>query len=200
MADYTVSVGNVQIVSLTDGQGDQNPVEMFPESTMEQWRSDYPGELDENGRLHPRYGACAIRSSGKLVVVDTGMDGALIRELREKGIYLEAVDCVVITHLHPDHVGWNLTNGRPTFPRARYIAHRADWDHWTQPSVLEGAPFIRESVMPLDELGVLDLVAGEHKLTEELTIVHTPGHTPGPRLDQHLLRGAARLRAGGRCS
>ena len=179
MADYKTSVGNVQIISLTDGQGNLSPLDMFPESTMEQWRAEFPGELDKDEHLNPRYGCCALRSGTKLIVVDTGMDGVLIKDLRQKGIYLEAVDFVVLTHMHPDHVGWNLTNGRPTFPQARYIAHQADWDHWTQPSVLEEAPFVRDQVMPLKELGILDLIDGEHKLTDELTIVHTPGHTPG---------------------
>ena len=95
---------------------------------------------------------------------------------------------VVFTHLHPDHVGWNLLEDggayRPTFPRARYVAHRADWDTFRKPEVrqaLEGVAgdFFAQTLEPLEALGVLDLADGERSLTEEVTTLHTPGHTPG---------------------
>ena len=84
-----------------------------------------------------------------------------------------------MTHLHPDHVGWNLTNGSPTFPNARYIATKTDWDYWTQPGVLKDAQHITNQVLPLEDLDVLDLIDGEYKITDELTTLPTPGHTPG---------------------
>ena len=182
MADYTASVGNVEMVSLTDGQGDRDPVETFPDSTGEQWRAEYPELLDSSGRIHPRYGSVAVRSNGKLIFVDTGLqvpDGTLLDEMRRKGVERDAVDIVVLTHLHGDHVGWNLTDGRPTFPNARYLVTRADWDYWTTPSVQEGAPHIREQVLPLQDLDILDLIEGDYEITGELTAISTPGHTPG---------------------
>ena len=182
MPDYKATVGNVELVSLTDGHGDVDPVETFPDSTMEQWRNEYPELLDSNGRIHPRYGSVAVRSGGRLIIVDTGAngpDGMLLDEMRQKGVDRESVDLVVMTHLHPDHVGWNLTDGRPTFPAARYLVPRADWEYWTQSSVLEDAPHVRDQVMPLEHLQVMDLIDGEHIITDELTAIPTPGHTPG---------------------
>lgn len=182
MPNYKATVGNVELVSLTDGHGDADPVETFPDSTIEQWRAEYPELLDTNGRIHPRYGSVAVRSGGRLIIVDTGLqdpDGMLLEEMRRKGVDRETVDIVVMTHIHPDHVGWNLSDGRPTFPRARYLVPRADWEYWTQPSVLEDAPHVRDQIMPLERLRVMDLIEGEYKFTDELTAIPTPGHSPG---------------------
>ncbi len=65
-----------------------------------------------------------MRSGGKLIIVDTGLqapDGILMEDMKAKGVNREEVDLVVFTHLHPDHVGWNLTDCKPTFPNARYL-------------------------------------------------------------------------------
>ena len=114
MPSYKQTVGNVEFISLTDGQG---------------------------------YGTVAVRSSGKLVIVDTGggpADGTLIDEMQRKAVDPGAVDIVVITHLHSDHVGWNLTDGRPTFPRARYLVSKADWEYWTRPEILAESEHVRD--------------------------------------------------------
>ena len=182
MADFRTTVGRVELISLTDGQGNRPPVETFPDSTIDQWRSDYPELLDGQEHIHPRYGCLAVRSSGRLIVVDTGLgppDGTLLSDMRRKGVDREEVEIVVTTHLHGDHVGWNTSDGRPTFPKARYLVPRADWEYWTGPSVLEASPHITDQVMPLEALWIMDLIEGEHRVTDELTTLPTPGHTPG---------------------
>ena len=182
MPDYTATVGNVTLVSLSDGHGGGVPTDIFPDSSMDVRRSEYAELLDESGHIRFRYGSIAVRSGGKLIVVDTGLQapgGTLLRQMDQKGVDREAVDLVVLTHLHPDHVGWNMSQGQPTFPRARYLVPRADWDYWTQPSVLEYSPHVRDQVMPLEDLNVMDLIEGEYALTDELTTMETPGHTPG---------------------
>ena len=182
MTDYTITVGNVEMVALTDGQGDMQPLEVFPSSSMEIWQSEYPDLLDGD-LIHPRFGTTGVRSGGNLIIVDTGLqapDGTLMSEMRDKGVDPAAVDLVVITHLHPDHIGWNMTDGSPTFPNARYITSQADWDYWTSPEVLESADHIREQALPLKDLNLIDLIGNEdYAITDELTAVSTPGHTPG---------------------
>ncbi len=182
MPGYKTAVGGVELVSLRDGQGDSDPVAVFPDSSIEQWRSEYPELLGPDGHVHPTYGSVALRSQGRTIIVDTGLggpDGRLLADMAAKGVEREAVDLVVMTHLHGDHVGWNLTDGRPTFPSARYLVPRTDWEYWTQPSVLRDAACISEQVMPLDEHRVMDLIEGEYRITDELTTLPTPGHTPG---------------------
>ena len=182
MADHRVTVGNVEMLALTDGQGDMQPLEVFADSSMEQWQSEY-AELLDGDLIHPRFGSTAVRSGGKLIVVDTGLqapDGTLMDDMRNKGIDAAAVDLVVLTHLHPDHIGWNLTDGSPTFPNARYIATQVDWDYWTSPEVIDSADHIKRQALPLKDLDIIDIIGGEdYSITDELTAVGTPGHTPG---------------------
>ena len=184
MTVNTALVGNVEMVALTDGRGDMLPLVVFEDSTMEIWQSEYPEPLDGKF-IHPRFGTTAVRSGGKLIIVDTGLqapDGTLMSEMRDIGIDPATVDIVVLTHLHPDHVGWNLTNGNPTFPNARYLATQADWDFWTSPEIAESEdhPHVREQVLPLHDLNIIDLIGNDdYNITDELTAVSTPGHTPG---------------------
>lgn len=190
MAEPTITVGNVSITSLTDLRGDFPLSQVFPAIPAQAWgpyRQRFPEFFSgENWRNH--LGCYVIRSQGKTILVDTGIGpgpidflggarGGLMEDLRAKGVRPEEIDIVFFTHLHFDHVGWNLTSeGRPTFPKARYMIHQADWDAFHQPSP---QPYISQSVTPLRELGVLDLLSGERALTDEVTAFHTPGHTPG---------------------
>lgn len=181
MPGHTIKVGNVELVSLSDGTPTRSPFMPFPDTTIEQWR-EFPGLLDSNDQISSRYGTVAVRSEGKLILVDTGLqapDGTLLDDMSRKGIDREAVDIVLITHCHPDHVGWNLTGGRPNFPNARYLVPRKDYEYWTQPQVLEGAEHITNQILPLNRLNVIDLIDDDYQVTGELTTVPTPGHTPG---------------------
>lgn len=181
MTNYKTNVGNVEIISLTDGQGSGSPTSIFPESNLQEWR-EYPNLMDGDGNIHPRYGSVAVSSRNHLIIVDTGIgapDGTLLAEMIRKGVDRDLVDLVVTTHMHPDHIGWNLTDGRPTFPNARYLIPRLDWEYWTSPSILDQSPHVRDQALPLESLDVLDLIDNEYSITDELTTISTPGHTPG---------------------
>jgi glyoxylase-like metal-dependent hydrolase (beta-lactamase superfamily II) len=140
-------------------------------------------------------GSYLIRADGRTILVDTGLGpkpvdapdapwGRLMHDFKENGVRPEEVDMVVMTHLHRDHVGWNLRAGGgryvPTFPNARYWVSVKDWDAChqaeVQPVRFPNAP---TCVWPLAELGLVEMMDGEHSLTRELTAVPTPGHTPG---------------------
>ena len=180
MPSYTTNVGNVELLALNDGMPKRPPFGPFPETTIEQWR-EFPELLDQHDQITSRYGTTGVRSQGKLIIVDTGLqapDGTLMSDMQAKGVDSSAVDLVVFTHLHPDHVGWNLTGGKPNFPNARYLVPRRDWDYWTQPEVLAGADHVRNQVVPLEGLGYIDLIDDDYQITDELTTVSTPGHTP----------------------
>ena len=72
MAGEKAVVGNIEIVSVSDGQGDMSPADMFPTSDIDIWQSEYGDLLDDAELIHPRSGSFAFRSSGKMALVDAG--------------------------------------------------------------------------------------------------------------------------------
>jgi glyoxylase-like metal-dependent hydrolase (beta-lactamase superfamily II) len=90
---------------------------------------------------------------------------------------------VVCTHLHVDHVGWNtrLVDGRwvPTFPRARYLIGRTELEHWKGQPDGEQHEILADSVTPILDAGLAELVEMDHVVSPEIRLVPTPGHTPG---------------------
>ncbi|MDB5653410.1 MAG: fold metallo-hydrolase [Tardiphaga sp.] len=110
-------------------------------------------------------------------------DDTYMRALAAAGLRVEDIDVVMCTHLHVDHVGWNtrLLDGRwvPTFPHARYLFSKTEFDHWSaQNSAAPVAPFV-DSVLPVVEAGRADIVADDHQIGDHVRLLLTPGHTPG---------------------
>lgn len=198
-----IRVGKVEIIGLSDAVRNHNlPLDqLFPSDHPVDWEvysQRYPSTFGGPNVWIEEFGCYLLRSQGHTVLVDTGigpanapfarmtqMAGQLLAKLQIEGIQPEDVDRVVFTHLHPDHVGWNvLEEGgrrRLTFPRARYIIHEADWAMVHSPELLqsERAAFVTETITPVQALGALELISGERRLTDELTAIPTPGHTPG---------------------
>jgi glyoxylase-like metal-dependent hydrolase (beta-lactamase superfamily II) len=91
---------------------------------------------------------------------------------------------VLCTHLHVDHVGWNtrLVDGRwvPTFANARYVFGKTEYEHWRDHSVEpDKLAVFNDSVKPVVDAGKVDLVASDARLSDEITLIPTPGHSPG---------------------
>ncbi len=208
MPHSTLTVGSVEITVLHDAEVALPFSATFPDVPLEAWApylERYPEAYSGSDRMRVHFECYLVRSQGRTLLVDTGLgnassnpnvvanigggiDGVLLSELQKAGFQAGDIDTVFLTHLHPDHVGWNLTrpgsNGgdeSPTFPNARYVAHEADWAAFDTPldSQIFGYDWWAETVAPLRRLGVLDLISGETELTGDLTIIPTPGHTPG---------------------
>ncbi|MFK7763807.1 MAG: MBL fold metallo-hydrolase [Roseobacter sp.] len=106
-------------------------------------------------------------------------DTRFIAALTAAGMDVSDIDYVLCTHLHIDHVGWNtrLEDGRwvPTFPNARYLMPAAD----EEVQRVRKSNLYAESVLPVIEAGQVELVEAGHMLGDHVTLVPTPGHTPG---------------------
>ena len=184
MPDYKITVGNAEVLSLTDGADRAPATTLFPNVALSEWDA-YPGLVGDDGKVDVNFGSFVIRSQGKTILVDTGWGkdypGVLMDELSAKGVSIEEIEIVAITHLHIDHVGWNITeeNGAPrlTFPNATYYIPKADYDTYNQD--LENNAHMVTQVNPLESLGAMVLADSEVSLTSEVTMVPTPGHTPG---------------------
>lgn len=167
-----------------------------PESlaTLGDWIRPF---VDEAGQLRILIQALGLESQGRRILVDTcvGNDKrrtmpvfdrlktSFLEDLEAAGFGRDAVDTVVCTHLHLDHVGWNtLWDGArwvPTFPGARYLVARPEWEHWSQEDEIPLGDIMGDSVRPIFDAGLADLVATDHAVTDEVRLEPTPGHTPG---------------------
>ena len=195
----TLTVGTVQVTAHCDVTGDfQTLAEAFPQvpaAAWAPWRSRHPGAFGGPDRWRLRDWCFVVRARDRVVLVDTGVGGPgapgagwigtpgrLPDELAAAGVEPEEIDLVVLTHLHLDHVGWNLVwdgeRPRPRFPRARYLVQRADWDAFAARPEETRVAFDRCVARP----GARDGRAagrGDRDLDAQLRLVHTPGHTPG---------------------
>ncbi|MEU6962865.1 MBL fold metallo-hydrolase [Streptomyces chrestomyceticus] len=155
-----------------------------------------------DGTLRAAVHTFALEVGGLRVLVDTGigngktranpawhqLDTPYLDRLAAAGFPPEQIDYVLLTHLHADHVGWNTRlapdgSWRPTFPRARYLTSRAEYAYWSGVEMEESRrQMFRDSVEPVREHGLLDLVdvaAPGVEILPGVTLVPTPGHTPG---------------------
>ena len=195
-------IGDVTVTKIVELEATGGTRFILPQATREavqpiRWM--FPHFMDEEGRLKMSIHALVIETSGRRrILVDTclGNDkprqrpdwsmrqGTFLDDLAAAGIARESIDTVVCTHLHVDHVGWNtmLANGRwvPTFPNARYLLGRTEFDYWrTQHEDTEQSIVFADSVQPVFDAGLVDLVEVDHRLCGEVSLTPTLGHTPG---------------------
>jgi glyoxylase-like metal-dependent hydrolase (beta-lactamase superfamily II) len=110
-------------------------------------------------------------------------DDVYICALAAAGFSVTDIDFVMCTHLHVDHVGWNtrLENGRwvPTFPNARYVFGKQEFDYWTEQHAKAAVPAFGDSVLPVVEASKAEIVDNDYAIGDHTRILPTPGHTPG---------------------
>jgi glyoxylase-like metal-dependent hydrolase (beta-lactamase superfamily II) len=197
-----LALGRVRITTVVETAGPTRPTWLLPAAVPEAverhraWLA--PHFLDDRGRFLQSVHAFVVQAPGLTALVDTciGNDKdrggrrpfhllrtTFLDDLRAAGVAPEAVDLVVCTHLHVDHVGWNtrLDGGRwvPMFPRARHLFARREWEHWAAEEDEDTRRLMADSVAPVLDAGLADLVDMDHRISAELALEPTPGHTPG---------------------
>jgi len=189
----SLSIGDFEISTVQDHQGtDRDPSEIYPAVPAPAWDPYRDFALDPDGFYRSQWRGHLIRADGgPSVLVDAGMGpgphdhtgkpGELLDSLGALGVSPAEIGVVVITHTHGDHIGWNVSYNagiaRATFPNARYLVARADWEHYSRPENSNEA--FDRSIKPLEALGVLELVEGVHEIRPGLSTLPTNGHTPG---------------------
>ena len=173
-----MDLGGVRVLALLDAEGSFLTMHAaFPSAA---------GVTDEPWRLPFR--AFLVEDGNRRVLVDAGVgpppgaflperQGWLPNELARAGVDPHEIDVVVFTHLHVDHVGWAAVEGRPYFPRARYVTSRDDWRFFSARAASEEV--FAEKLAPLERHHVLELIVTEAEVTPSVRAFPTPGHTPG---------------------
>src|SRR5882757_2531738 len=158
-----------------------------------------PHFATEEGRLKMSIHSLVVETRSRRIVVDTGLGndkegrnvptwnnrkGPFLETLTEAGFPPDSIDTVLCTHLHVDHVGWNtkLVGGQwiPTFANARYVFGKTEYEYWRDHiDEPDKVAVFNDSVRPIVEAGKADLVASDHRLTVEIILIPTPGHSPG---------------------
>src|SRR5882724_8042615 len=113
-------------------------------------------------------------------------DDTYMRGLAAAGFAVGDIDFVMCTHLHVDHVGWNtrLENGRwvPTFPNARYVFGKSEFDYWTEQHAKAPVPPFGDSVLPIVEADKAEIVRNDYAIGDYTRILPTPGQARYPEL------------------
>jgi glyoxylase-like metal-dependent hydrolase (beta-lactamase superfamily II) len=202
MIHLTWTIGDVTITRIPEILADLPPTGLLPDATPEavepyrEWLE--PHFLRSDGQIPLSIHGLLVDTGGLRILVDTCVgphtvpgyeaisEGAedFLAGLADAGCAPDAVDVVLCTHMHFDHVGWNtIRDGDrfvPTFPNARYLFAREEWEHWSSAEELGafGTTF-DAAVRPIVAAGLADLVGPDHQFCESVRLVPTRGHTPG---------------------
>ena len=194
-------VGQVKITRVVESGGPWDGTILMPNATPENLSKErdwlFPTFCDQHGRLRMSVHAFILESQGRRIIVDTCVGNDKVRshpgfnqqklpflaDLQAAGCARDTIDRVVCTHLHVDHVGWNtmLERGKwvPTFPHATYLIGGTEWDFFSRVEDAFLKDPVDDSVRPVMAEGMSALVDDRHRITDEVWLESTPGHTPG---------------------
>ncbi len=195
-------IGKVTVTKIVELETVGQTRFILPSATYEEIQSMpwlMPRFATDEGRLKMSIHSLMVETPSRRIVVDTGLGNdkqgrnvpgwnnrqkPFLEMMAAAGFPPESIDTVLCTHLHVDHVGWNtrLVAGRwvPTFEKARYLFGQTEYEYWRDHSVApDKAEIFRDSVAPIIDAGKADLVASDARICDEISLIPTPGHSPG---------------------
>jgi len=177
-----LAIGDIEMVGLSDGE--------LAMSTDWYAGIDWDAHRDmlgSDGKLHIPIGCYLVRTSGRTLLLDTGIGpdanflgqgGQLPTELAALGVGVSDIDTVILSHLHVDHAGWLVDGDKPAFPNATVRFGAGDWPVWVESAHEKDR--VRRGMERLSELGRLEPMEGDMlSLAPGVTARFTPGHTAG---------------------
>jgi glyoxylase-like metal-dependent hydrolase (beta-lactamase superfamily II) len=196
MTTDRISIGQHEIYGLRDGFFSLDGGAMFGVVPKTLWEKKIPA--DEKNRIRLALNSILIKTGKALILVETGIGGdldpkfydfysverkpGLVLSLEKLGYKAGDIDFVINTHLHFDHCGGNTYKDEkredvPTFPKARYIIQKGEWEYALHPSERDKPSYLEQNFLPLEKHGLLQLVDGDKEISEGVEVVVVPGHT-----------------------
>ena len=193
-------IGDVTVTRVVEIEATGGMSRVIPDAKRERLQEIpwmYPHFADENGRMRGAIHALIVETPDRTIMVDTcvgndkerrnpawnQLQTEFLGDMEKAGYVLDVIDTVLCTHLHIDHVGWNtmLVDGKwvPTFPKARYLIGQIEFAHWQADTDEDQVAVMTDSVLPVFDADLVDLVETNHKISDEISLIPTVGHTPG---------------------
>jgi glyoxylase-like metal-dependent hydrolase (beta-lactamase superfamily II) len=189
---FRMMLGDFEVTALSDGVFEVQTGEVLTHATARS-RDLLEGSFHGDA-VGTSVNAYLVNTGERLVLIDTGAAmlfgpslGHLLVNLAASGYRPEQVDTILITHVHPDHVGGLLAEGRIAFPNATVLADRRDADFWLSLSELDQAPASRKpffeaataTIGAYAKAGKFKAIEGPALLFPGFRAIPAPGHTPG---------------------
>lgn len=189
MAIHRFEVGTLKCIVLSELQNpvtyDESYAGSLPNASFDQMRAVL-NEIGAGETGNHDMNALFVDDGNNKLLVDTGLGNpersGLLASLAEADLSPEDITIVYLTHFHGDHIG-GLTqpDGSLTFPNARYVTMKEEWEHWTNEATLatmgERAALIQQKILPLKDK--MTLLAHSNAMMPGVQVVAAPGHTPG---------------------
>jgi len=189
-----VKLGNLEFHIVIAGHVRLDGGAMFGVIPKTMWESVMPP--DSSNRILLAMNCLLIHAGGKRILVETGAgnklsaklraiydldEWRLIEGLREYGLHPEEIDIVVNTHLHFDHCGGNTRIEKdkviPTFPNARYVVHKGEFEHAKNPSERDRASYMPDNFVPIEAARKYSLIEDDRVIAPGVELIRVPGHT-----------------------
>jgi glyoxylase-like metal-dependent hydrolase (beta-lactamase superfamily II) len=174
------------VILLSEGAAERD-TSLFVGASPEQVRKYVP-----TGTYVTATNAFLVRMPDRLVLVDTGYGRELFKNLKSVGVEPEQIDAVLLTHMHGDHIGGLVRDGKPAFPKAAIFVAQQERDYWTSEEIMNTFPVdkrggFKNSMAVMAACGsavrTFDPVADEDaELLPGVRPIAAFGHTPGHTL------------------
>ena len=189
-----MKLGEFQVYAASDGVGWFDGGAIFGVVPKPLWSRFVEG--DERNRVPIGLNSLLIRTPSCTALIDAGMGWEdwppkkrdiyaldnttnLISSLKGLDVEPEDIDLVLLTHLHIDHVGWCVVDGKPVFSKAKHILQKQEWRDATNPHPVRKGAYLPHQFMPLKEHDLLELIDGDAEIAPGIRAVAAGGHTLG---------------------
>ena len=197
-------IGDVEVARIVEVNAFEDDMTMLLANGTPEFVQQFPWLVPyfatPAGKMLISFQCFALRSGDKRVMIDTcigadrqreypvfcNLQTSFLEDLTAAGFASQTINTVLCTHLHFDHVGWNTrkVDGRwvPTFPQARYLFGKREYQHWQHLRATGGyhnVEHLNDSIDPIVEAKLAEFIDPDYRLTDEVWLEPTPGHTPG---------------------